>query len=98
MTFKNTQILIVVDCNIAKSVNLISKKLHLALICFNVVFKHLLRPKINFKVVAVFLEFLDKFRSLTSWRTPTYVAKGSLGFLSNAKVSHKVFVPATISY
>src|SRR3954471_1273719 len=110
MMFENTQILIVVECNVANSVYFISKKLQLALIGFNVVLKHLLQPKINFKMMAVFLELLGNVSLIDFMAHTNIFCKRIIGTPKHIQsvthwgkkklhreASHKVFVPAKVT-
>src|SRR4051812_20132227 len=48
--------LIVVDSNVTNTIDFIQQFLHLALICFDEIFKHLSRAKRYLKVMRIFLE------------------------------------------
>src|SRR3954463_2718046 len=80
MTLEHAEILIVVESYVANATDLISKELHMALIGFNVVFEHLLRPKIDFKVMAVLLEFLRDIALIDFMAHPNICGKDGIGF------------------
>ena len=56
VALQDLQVLIVVQANVANSIDLIRKMLHLALISFDKILQHLLGANANFKVIHFLLK------------------------------------------
>src|SRR4051812_33948879 len=109
-TVKHLQMQMIVDSNVANTIDFVSKELHLSLICFDEVFEHLLRANVYFKMMAVLLESLGSIAQIYFVTYTHIFSKRIIGAPKNIQcvshrwkvklrvmTRHKVFVAAIIT-
>src|SRR3954469_7739728 len=110
VTLKHLQMQMIVDSNVANTIDFVSEELHLSLICFDEVFEHLLRANVNLKMMTILLESLGGISQIYFVTYAHIFSKWIIGAPKNFQsvahrrkiklrvmTRHKVFVAAIIT-